>query len=657
MKAGQYCLFAGRYEDARKIAERILDRDVRNVDAQLLLANALAGLDDFDAAARQVEESIRAEPSNATNYTNLAAVELARDNPAKAEQAFRNALTIAPSSIEARVGLANLYIATGRMVDAEKLLKEATAIDPRHMLANRTLAALYLVSGRPELAEAPLKAVAAGNPDFLAPQLALADYYLATRRTDEGLRLLDAVANREDGYSPAMLRMAQYEFAAGKRPAAYARVEKVVAADPKNPQPLLVKAAFLLTEGQADQALAAAKGAVALAPRLGRAHFAVGSIELARGQLTSARAAFQEALRVSPGFGPSALEIARIDLSQGQADTAVQFADEAVRKLPQSADARYVLVRALLARGDRERASLEMKPLQTHYGAVPRVQTLVGRLALTQQDREAARRAFEQALKAGPTDDDALAGLIELDLQAGRKAEALQRVEARLKLTPKNPAALTIAGRLFMTLGLQARAEDAWKAVAVVDSGNLEAYAALGRIYYQQKRLDQALAEAERLVRQEPKSAMAHTLVGFLLEALGRTAEAQKSYQAALEADPRSPAAANNLAWLLATSGGNLEEALRLAQLAKAALPNSPEVNDTLGWVYYKKGMRGMAVGPLEQAVRAMPERATYRFHLGMAYLGSNEWVQARTALQEALRLDPNFDGAAEARKALAAIQ
>ena len=64
-----------------------------------------------------------------------------------------------------------------------------------------------------------------------------------------------------------------------------------------------------------------------------------------------------------------------------------------------------------------------------------------------------------------------------------------------------------------------------------------------------------------------------------------------------------------------------------------------------------------MAVGPLEQAARAVPERATYRFHLGMAYLASNEWVHARAALQEALRIDPNFDGAAEARKALASIR
>ena len=155
----------------------------------------------------------------------------------------------------------------------------------------------------------------------------------------------------------------------------------------------------------------------------------------------------------------------------------------------------------------------------------------------------------------------------------------------------------------------------------------------------------------------QPKSAGARTMLGFLLEIQGRFDEAQQQYQKALELDPRAAAAANNLAWLYATRGGNLDVALQLAQTAKAGLPESPEASDTLGWIYLKKGLRELAVGPLEYAARRMPDKAVYHYHLGMAYVATNNWAAARGSLEKALALRPDFDGAADARKALASIK
>jgi len=278
-------------------------------------------------------------------------------------------------------------------------------------------------------------------------------------------------------------------------------------------------------------------------------------------------------------------------------------------------------------------------------------------VALAGNDRVTARKAFEQALAANPRDNTAFSGLVSLDIEAGRKAEARQRVEARLALTPNDPFALAAAARAYDALGLDARAEEAWKAAAGADPGNLEAFSALCRVYYRQNRLGQALAEAEKIAQQQPGSAATQTLAGFLLETQGRTAEARARYERALELDPRAAAAANNLAWLYANTGGNLDRALQLAQVAKASLPDAPEVSDTLGWVYYQKGMKELAVASLEAAVRGRPERATYHYHLGLAYLSVNDWVKARTSLQEALRLEPAFDGAEKAKQALASIR
>jgi Flp pilus assembly protein TadD len=146
----------------------------------------------------------------------------------------------------------------------------------------------------------------------------------------------------------------------------------------------------------------------------------------------------------------------------------------------------------------------------------------------------------------------------------------------------------------------------------------------------------------------------AATMVGVLLEAQGKSAEAEKQYQQVLGLDSHSPVAANNLAWIYVASDRQLDEALQLAETAYRALPDDPDVNDTLGWILYKKKMATKAVPYLEKAATKHPNDPAPHFHLGMAYVQDGQFDKARPSLQRALSLKKDFDGAADARKALA---
>ena len=127
-------------------------------------------------------------------------------------------------------------------------------------------------------------------------------------------------------------------------------------------------------------------------------------------------------------------------------------------------------------------------------------------------------------------------------------------------------------------------------------------------------------------------------------------------YQRVLTLNPGAVAAANNLAWIYVAGNRKLDEALQLAQGVYQQLPDDPNVNDTLGWVYYQKKMAGQAIPYLETSVRKVPNEPTFQFHLGMASVQSGNWEVARRALKQALALKPDFEGAAEARKALGVI-
>jgi tetratricopeptide (TPR) repeat protein len=190
-----------------------------------------------------------------------------------------------------------------------------------------------------------------------------------------------------------------------------------------------------------------------------------------------------------------------------------------------------------------------------------------------------------------------------------------------------------------------------------MDPSYIDAYNLLARLFIQQKRLDEALAEYTRIAEQRPNDVGAHTMVALIYQVQQKDAEAKKTYEKILSIDSRAVLAANNLAYIHAEEGGNLETALNLAQAAKAASPEHPDVNDTLGWVYYKRNLPSLAVGPLEQSVKADPRNPTYQYHLGLVYTKLGEKGKARAALERVLTLQPNFEQANEVRKALAELQ
>jgi tetratricopeptide (TPR) repeat protein len=179
----------------------------------------------------------------------------------------------------------------------------------------------------------------------------------------------------------------------------------------------------------------------------------------------------------------------------------------------------------------------------------------------------------------------------------------------------------------------------------------------LGQFYAKQGRLDEARTEFENIIKKDPRSVAARTMVGIIFDAQGKREEAKRAFQAAVaESADLAPVAANNLAYIYAEEGTNLDVALTLATSAKKALPENGEIDDTLGWVYYKKDLASLAIVPLEESVKKRPGSAAALYHLGMAYAKINDASKARPALERALKMNLRPADAASARQALAAV-
>lgn len=95
-----------------------------------------------------------------------------------------------------------------------------------------------------------------------------------------------------------------------------------------------------------------------------------------------------------------------------------------------------------------------------------------------------------------------------------------------------------------------AEAETALRAVAGAHPGASGPLTNLGILYARSERKDDARAAFARAVALNPRNAVAHNWAGVLAREAGDLAQAERSYRAALEADPAFAPALLNLAFL-----------------------------------------------------------------------------------------------------------
>jgi putative PEP-CTERM system TPR-repeat lipoprotein len=655
-KAGTFMLLANQYNDAQALAQRMLQRNQNDVEAQVLLANSLAGLKDMNGAVAAFEKAVEMDPNRASTYSELGTVQMGTGNKEAAAAAFRKAIDIDPKSATAHLSFSNFLWATGDMPQAEQEMRKALELDPKNTTANRAMAMYLMITNRAEQAEPHLKIVAdaTAQPD---PKYFLAEYYLRLGRTDDARAVLTPLLKNDDTFVGASVRLARVEVIAKKNAEAHRLIEAVLARDPKNADALITRGKLYLTEGNTVNALSTLQTAVEANPRSIDAQLALAQTYVLRDQTKEATTAFNDALKLDGKNMEARLGLARLQINQGSAADAVPLVLKIVEENPRNLEARLLLLHGLMAVGDLPQATQQLNVLMQANPQSATVQTAAGMLATMKNDAAGAKAAYARALDADPHSYQALAGLLTAEMQGKNFGNAKALIEKQLAQNPNDPNVLLMSAQTYNALGDAFAMEKALKKTVEVDPQSLQAYAMLGKMYYQQGRLDLARRELETYANRAPNSVPANTMLGTILQLQGRTDEAKARYNKALQTDPRAAVAANNLAWIDANNNGNLDMALQLAQTAKSQLPSRHEVDDTLGWIYYKKGLSSMAIESLSASVARQPDNPNYSYHLALAYQKNGNNAEARKLLEKIVKSGAKFDGAEDAKKLLEQIK
>lgn len=160
-------------------------------------------------------------------------------------------------------------------------------------------------------------------------------------------------------------------------------------------------------------------------------------------------------------------------------------------------------------------------------------------------DREAAVRAFEEALGLWPDHEEAAAKLIDVLSRDGSfevLAERLSRAAGEAK-TPERQHALWVeVSRLYAReLGNLGAALSALRKLVEAQPNNGSAHHELGSLLHSDRRFEEAIDELTASLENDPNDEVArsaHTLLASCHEALGDNGRAHRHYEMALELSP-----------------------------------------------------------------------------------------------------------------------
>lgn len=245
------------------------------------------------------------------------------------------------------------------------------------------------------------------------------------------------------------------------------------------------------------------------------------------------------------------------------------------------------------------------------------------RLVMSDTLEASRHQARALAVLAAVGANDPLNGLVELrragiELQLGRKDEAVQRLE---RLAAANP-------------------------------GSSEALMRIGDIRRGQSRYPEALDAYTRAIQRVGEPARADWPMfyarGIAYDRAGQWDKAEADFDHALQLSPDEPYVLNYLGYSLTEQNRDLDRARQMIEKAAELRPNDGAILDSMGWVLVRQGNAREAIRWLERAVESESEDATINAHLGDAYWAVGHKLQAEFQWRRALNLNPEPADAAK---------
>ena len=611
-------LAAKKYDDAKVAAQKVLAANPNNAQAHAILGDHLALTGDLPGAIREYQAGIKLDPRRLESYSALAAVYISRAELPEAEAVLQQAVTSNPQSAPARLNLGRFYLSHRKFAQAEAEADAASKLSPRDRLPHLMLVNAYVAEGNLAEAEkvcAQLKTVA---PDDPRAYRALAAFYGSRGQREKAVMELQSLKSSKPKDMWVKGHLAETLLDLKRVKEASVPTQELLSADANDPLGLVLRGRILISERKYSEARSVLEKAIKGAPQYAAAYYFLGVAQSATGLADAAKASYAQAHKLSPKtLGPEAA-LAELDANRGHYEEAERL-------------------------------------VKTHPNE-PMVETIGARAELAKGNLGKAEQMVQAALEREPAYLPALDVLIDIYLRDGKAQAAVRRVSSLVSKDPQNARLQFLLARVYFHQKDFAKSEASARQALALNPQTLDAHALLGAIDAAKGLRERAVKEFKAEIEGHPNNISNYIALAALYSMDGKWQEQMSTLEKARTVDSSSPDVKNDLAYLYLEHGRDPNVALSLAQEAKSAMPNSPVVADTLGWAFYKVGSYEPAIAQLSLATQKLPDRVAYQYHLGMAYLGAGRLGSAAQSLQRALKIDPKFADANNAKTALDTI-
>jgi tetratricopeptide (TPR) repeat protein len=164
-----------------------------------------------------------------------------------------------------------------------------------------------------------------------------------------------------------------------------------------------------------------------------------------------------------------------------------------------------------------------------------------------------------------------------------------------------------------------------------------------GATYYQEDKLEEALAAFEKTQIIYPEDTTSFFYAGFIANGLEQWDKALTNFEEYIKRGGKSPDAYSLMYNIYGGPKENKEKALEIVTAAKEKFPNNPDFPKYEIGLLIDLNKVDEAKAGLEKAVQTEPDNKIFHFYLGYVNSRLEKWEDARKNFEAALKIDPNY--------------
>jgi tetratricopeptide (TPR) repeat protein len=505
---GRIFVFAGAPERALEYVAPGLAKAPANADLLTVRAAAKSQQKDLAGALEDGAKALEQDPKNENAIALVAALYRQQGESQKAADLLQRSIKELPQSIELRQVLSTLYISLDEFDSAEAQLKEIVSLKPKDLPAYYQLAIFY--SGRKKLdaADRVLRSAIQAAPDAEEPLLVHADFVANWRGSDEGVKTLARYVEQRPENFDLRLGLGALQQRVGSIDDAVATYRAIVDANGTDPPGLNARnriAAILLSQGNVADAAKLIEEVLTENPRDNDALVLRGNIALENRDPAAAIADLRTVLRDQPESVGLLRSLARAHLANGESALAEENLRQALSFAPSDVAVRLELSALLGQTGRNDQA-------------VP---------------------LLEETVRSNPSNAGAREVLVRGYIASGDFAAARVAAQDLITLAPNAAPGHYFSGLLAQNAGKWDEAEKSFARALELAPEAGDTLAALARVRIERGNPAGAELLVRDVIRQQPKNAVAHNLLGEILLSRKAVTEARATFNRAIDVAPK----------------------------------------------------------------------------------------------------------------------